>query len=115
MVESERPKLEKAYAAALEHALTCAEHLQFGGCGWGDDECKALAEVLPLFKHAKTLNLSRNAAMSDEGIAALANALLPTKTAPRLREVSIQHVHYGPKAVEALRELSLARDLIWKV
>ena len=113
--EAERAALSRAYGNALDGALLCAEVLHFGGCGWGDEECQSLAEVLPLFVRAKTLNLSRNLKITDAGIAAIAAALVQPGAAPRLREVNLQHVPYGLQASDALREVSRVRDIIWYV
>lgn len=114
-VEGERELLCSRYSATLEHVFRCAEQLQFAGCGWGDEECVALAQVLPLCKGAKLLNVSRNPKISDAGIGALCAALLPPGSAPRLKEVNLQHIPYGAKGAEALRAVSRERDVIWRV
>ena len=74
-----------------------------------------LAEVLPLCKHAKSLNLSRNLGVTDVGIAALCAALIAPGSAPRLKEVRLQHIPYGAHASDALRDVSRERDIIWYV
>ena len=114
-VEVDRAQLVRVYAATLDRLLPCAEHLQFGGLGWGDEECACLAELLPLCRHAKTLNLSRNPRISDTGIESVTKALIAPGAAPRLREVNLQRIPYGPGGAIALREASQERDIIWFV
>ena len=112
--EVDRAQLVRIYAATLERLLLIAEHLHFGGLGWGDEECACLAELLPLCRHAKSLNLSRNP-ISDVGIEAIAKALIAPRSAPRLREINLQRIPYGPGGIIALQEVSRERDIVWFV
>lgn len=114
-LEAERAHLIKVYSGALERVLTCAELLHFAGCGWGDEECELLSEVLPKCLHAKSLNLSRNLKITDAGIEKIAAALVVPGAAPRLREINLQHIPYGLAAKLALEKVSKVRDVMWYV
>ena len=63
------------YARTLDGALGGAAGLQFANCGWGDEEVKALAKVLPLARSATILNLSNNPKIGADGWRALAEAI----------------------------------------
>ena len=43
------------YARTLDGAFGGAEKLEFANCGWGDEEVKALAKVLPLARSVTCL------------------------------------------------------------
>jgi hypothetical protein len=109
-VESDREVVSKLYTATLERILGGIDTLNFGGLGWSDDDCEALAEVLQLCTQARSLNLSRNAKIGDRGVCAIVKAL-QAGAAPRIREVYLQHLPpFGPDGSNALRAISRVRD-----
>ena len=71
------------YARTLDGAFGGAEVLEFTGCGWGDEEVKALAKVLPLARSVTLLNLIENPKIGADGWGALAEAIA-AGGAPRL-------------------------------
>ena len=76
------------YARSLDGAFGGAEYLEFRDAGWGDEEAKAFAKVLPLARSARFLNLDRNN-IGGDGYRALAEAI-KAGGAPRLRKISPQ-------------------------
>ena len=74
------------YARTLDGAFGGAETLTFVDCGWGDEEVKALAKVLPLARSVRTLNLAGNDNIGADGWRALAEAIA-AGGAPRLKEI----------------------------
>jgi hypothetical protein len=115
--EGERSALARVYASAVERVCAACESLHLDHVGWGDDECAALAELLPSMSSVTKLHLSRNAKISHAGAAALAAALLAPGAAPRLREVRLEHTAAATATAgsSVLREVSRARDTVWYV
>ena len=74
------------YARTLDGAFGGAERLEFSYCGWGDEEVKALAKVLPLARSATFLDLHFNHKIGADGWRALAEAIA-AGGAPRLRAI----------------------------
>ena len=63
------------YARTLDGAFGGAEMLEFASCGWGDEEVKALAKVLPLARSVTHLDLINNDKIGADGWRALAEAI----------------------------------------
>ena len=63
------------------------ELLSFYNCGWGDEEVKALAKVLPLARSVTLLNLIENPKIGADGWRALAEAIA-AGGAPQLIQIS---------------------------
>ena len=63
------------YARTLDGAFGGAERLEFASCGWGDEEVKALAKVLPLARSVTHLSLTFNRNIRADGWRALAEAI----------------------------------------
>ena len=74
------------YARTLDGAFGGAEKLEFANCGWGDEEVKALARVLPLARSVTSLDLSFNTRIGYYGYCALAEAI-EAGGAPRLNRI----------------------------
>ena len=74
------------YARTLDGAFGGAERLEFSYCGWGDEEVKALAKVLPLARSLKDINLRWNDKIGADGWRALAEAI-EAGGASRLKEI----------------------------
>ena len=103
------------YTKCSEQLLGSVADLQLSGLGWGDDQVEYLAEVLPLCKSLRSINLSRNTKVGDRGIVALVKALAAPGVAPRVKEVYLQQIPIGNEATLALRRISVLRDTVWYV
>lgn len=111
---AQRELVLELYSSAFDTILSGCVELQCAGLGWGDEECEALAEVLPMCTMCRSINLARNARIGDRGVVAIAKALA-TGAAPRVREVNLQQVHIGTEATLALRHVVRVRDVNWFV
>ena len=101
------------YRSFSEAVLGAIEEFNFMGLGMNDEDMQSLAKALPHCKKLRTIVLSRNGAIGDKGIAALAKALT-SGAAKSVREVYLQHLHPpGPEATLALRACSSSRDTMW--
>ena len=74
------------YARTLDGAFGGAETLGFASAGWGDEEVKAFAKVLPLARSATHLSLFDNPKIGADGWRALAEAI-EAGGAPRLARI----------------------------
>ena len=74
------------YARTLDGAFGGAVELVFEKAGWGDEEVKALAKVLPLARRVRYLSLGLNPKIGADGWRALAEAI-EEGGAPRLRAI----------------------------
>ena len=80
------------YARTLDGAFGGAEELVFEECGWGDEEVKALAKVLPLARSATYLSLNSNPKIGRDGWRATGGARLPRRSRRAGRRGSMQNL-----------------------
>ena len=74
------------YARTLDGAFGGAKELMFVKAGWGDEEVKAFAKVLPLARSVLYLGLWGNTKIGADGWRALAEAI-EAGGAPQLTEI----------------------------
>ena len=103
------------YARTLDGAFGGAEKLMFEDCGWGDEEVKALAKVLPLARSATFLSLAGNNKIGadvrrPDGWRALAEAIA-AGGAPRLRRIRLIGIGWPTSDGGALKSACRRRGI----
>ena len=74
------------YARTLDGAFGGAKVLTYNKAGWGNEEAKALAKVLPLARNVEFIDLSENPGIVADGWRALGEAI-GAGAAPKLKLV----------------------------
>ena len=73
--KSDLEMVAEIYARTLNGSFGAAERLVFEHAGWGDEEMKAFAKVLPLARSVRFLSLNNNEEVGADGWHALAEAI----------------------------------------
>jgi len=114
--KTDYPRVAELYKKGFKQRFGAATLLDYSalGFGWGDEEARAVARVLPHVPALETLDLNRNL-IGDAGACALAEALPRALTALKLANNSIGDA--GSRALSkalprALKELDLGNNLI---
>ena len=97
---TDRPRVAGLYGKDFEARLEAATHLIYARLGWGDEEARAVARVLPCAPTLKELILDRNS-IGGEGMRALAEAL---PSAPALKKIDLYGNSIGDEGARALAE-----------
>ena len=84
--------------------LAAVEELNFVKQAWGDAEAARLARVLPLCHALRTLLLTGNGQIGDEGVRALAEACGGGRALARLTELRLSGNRIGDEGLRALAD-----------
>jgi len=109
---TDTPLVARLYREGFEARFGVATELSYAVLGWGDEEARAVARVLPRAPALKELNLSYNS-IGEEGARALAEAL---PRAPALKELKLNANSIGDEGARALAEAlprALALKTLW--
>merc|ERR1712062_564882 len=93
-------RVKDNYRRNFGHATSCATKFDFQRLGWGDNEARAIAKVLPYCPNLETLYLRGNR-ISDAGGCALAAAL---HHCPKLK-INVWDLLGNPMSTEMKRHL----------
>jgi len=98
---TDKPLVADLYSKGFEERFGVAPNLNYAGLGWGDDEARAVARVLPHAPKLQRLNLDNNS-IGDEGARALAEAL---PHAPGLQRLDLGNNSIGDEGARALAKV----------
>jgi len=86
--KADKPMVSKLYRETAMSTLGGAKTCKYIKLGWGDEELRNLAKVLPMYKELRQLNITYNDGITKEGCEVLARALGADATmAPKLKEI----------------------------
>jgi len=103
---TDKPLVADLYSKGFKERFGVVTSLIYAELGWGDEEARALARVLPHAPALQGLILNSNS-IGDEGARALAEAL---PRAPALKELDLRKNSIGDEAKAALRTAWGTRD-----
>jgi len=95
---TDSPLVAELYSKGFKERFGAATQLSYQGLGWGDEEARAVARVLPHAPVLMKLYLNNNS-IGDEGACALAEAL---PNAPALLKLYLKNNSIGDEGARAL-------------